>query len=394
MTVQSRRSRRVPAGRAGLGRRASITLLTAAAAVALCANTASAAQGTAVDPNYLLSVSCPDASHCFAVGQHTKPLGQPVTAIEQLSGGTWAPVPSPKPPGSTFTMLGGVACTSARNCLAVGTYGTSPSTSFPLAQRWNGTAWSLVSVPTAGSTSSRLESIACTSARNCWAVGTDRHGTLAEHWNGSTWAIVASPVAGAGFYPEAGVSCPGASDCWAVWSWFSASGSQVGTLTAHWNGAAWSKVTTPTSGASHSMLNGVSCASASACMAVGNGPKGALAEQWNGSAWSLSLNGAPAANSGLGGVWCTGASACLAVGTQSTGPAAQIDQSVRWNGTAWSRLTTPNPPNHLDLHGLQGIACVTASDCWAVGGSASTGEPGLASSIIEHWNGTKWSLVH
>ena len=57
-------------------------------------------------------------------------------------------------------------------------------------------------------------------------------------------------------------------------------------------------------------------------------------------------------------------------------------------------MATPNPATgKLNVHGLQGIACVTASDCWAVGGSGSTGEPGLASRIIEHWNGAAWFLV-
>jgi hypothetical protein len=399
MTVQSRRSWRVPAARAGLGRRVFVPLVTAAAAVALCANAAGAAPRTAsaaaINPNYLWGVSCADASHCFAVGQHTKPLGQPVAGIDQLSGGTWAPVPSPEPPGSASAALSGVACTGARSCLAVGTYTTSSGKSFPFAQRWNGTAWSLISVPAAGSTSSSLDSIACASARSCWAIGSDRHGTLAEHWNGSTWAIVASPAAGTSrFYPQAGVSCPAASNCWAVWSWYSASGSHYGTLTAHWNGTAWSKVATPTSGDSRSMLNGVSCSGVSACMAVGHGPKGGLAQRWNGSAWSLTLDGAPAATWGLMGIWCSGDSACMAVGFQSTGPNSAVDLAARWNGTAWSQLTTPNPADEGDVHGLQGIACITASDCWAAGGSASTGDPGFGRRIIEHWNGTKWSLVH
>jgi hypothetical protein len=368
------------------------------AAVALCASAASAAPRTAgaavINPTFLSSVSCPDASHCFAVGQHTKLLGQPVTAIDQLSGGTWAPVRSPEPPGSTSAALAAVACTSARNCLAAGTYTKSPSKSFPFAQRWNGTAWSLVSVPAAGSTSSRRDSIACTGARSCWAVGSDRHGTLAEHWNGSSWAIFASPAGGTrGFYPGASVSCPVTNNCWAVWSWFSASGTHYGTLTAHWDGTAWSKVTTPTSGASQSMLNEVSCSAASACVAVGNSPKGALAQRWNGSAWSLSLDGAPLPSSALIGVWCSGASACMAVGTRITGGNSEIDVAARWNGTTWSPLSVPSLAR-WPVSNLSGIACPTASGCWAVGGTANPGAPGAGQHIIARWNGTKWSLVH
>ena len=388
MDVQSHRSWRVPAARAGLGWRVFTPLLTAVAVVALSANTAGAAPRTAtaaaVSPNYLWSVSCPDASHCFAVGQHTKPLGQPVAAIDQLSGGTWAPVHSPGPPGSASATLVGVACASASNCLAVGTYDTSSGKSFPFAQRWNGTAWSLVTVPAAGSTSSSLDSIACASARSCWAVGSDRHGTLTEHWNGSAWAIFASP-GGAGARLNS-VACVAPGVCWAVGE------TQAGTLTLQWNVQAWTKQATPSSGTSGGILTGVSCASPTLCMAVGSGPGGMLTQQWDGKSWSLSGQVPMSAPQGAS---CLGGLVCMAVGVRHTNPPQQseLTMAARWNGSAWSRLSTPKPASNLNVHGLEGIACVTASDCWAVGGSGSTGEPGLASRIIEHWNGTRWSLV-
>ena len=47
--------------------------------------------------------------------------------------------------------------------------------------------------------------------------------------------------------------------------------------------AGWSIQTTPNpAGGSGSILNGVSCTSASACTAVGNSSNGTLAEGWNG----------------------------------------------------------------------------------------------------------------
>jgi len=56
----------------------------------------------------------------------------------------------------------------------------------------------------------------------------------------------------------------------------------------------WSIVPTPsTAGGPHSLLIGLSCTSASACIAVGaetdssGSPKGTLAERWNGAAWSI-----------------------------------------------------------------------------------------------------------
>jgi hypothetical protein len=149
-------------------------------------------------------------------------------------------------------------------------------------------------------------------------------------------------------------------------------------------------VTTPTSGASQSMLNGVSCANDSACTAVGSSPKGILAQQWNGTAWSISLDGPPARPSGLDGIWCTSGPACMAVGFSATGGDSGKTLAARWNGTAWTPLATPNP-GRWPISALNGIACTAASNCWAVGGSANRGTPGAGRQIIEHWNGTKWS---
>jgi hypothetical protein len=117
-----------------------------------------------------------------------------------------------------------------------------------------------------------------------------------------------------------------------------------------------------------------------------------LTQRWNGESWLLA---GQVRLSAPQGVSCLNGRPCMAVGVRRTTPQQQseLTMAARWGGNGWSRLATPNPANNLNLHGLQNIACVTASDCWAVGGSGSTGEPGLASRIIEHWNGTKWSLV-
>src|SRR5436305_546774 len=41
---------------------------------------------------------------------------------------------------------------------------------------------------------------------------------------------------------------------------------------------------------------------------------------------------------------------------------------------------------------LSGVAALTASNAWAVGGY-DTGGTGLNHTLIEHWNGTAWSIV-
>lgn len=59
-----------------------------------------------------------------------------------------------------------------------------------------------------------------------------------------------------------------------------------------------------------------------------------------------------------------------------------------WDGTAWSRLPSPNPGGAFGSS-LTGVTAVAADDAWAVGsyGAESTG----SRTMILHWNGTTWT---
>ena len=110
----------------------------------------------------------------------------------------WSLQHSPVPPGGTNIYLFGVACPSERVCTAVGYYynGTKDVT---LAERWNGTKWSVQHTPNpAGATSSELDGISCASGSACIAVGDYGNGTaqvtLAERWNGTKWSIQSPPT--------------------------------------------------------------------------------------------------------------------------------------------------------------------------------------------------------
>lgn len=67
---------------------------------------------------------------------------------------------------------------------------------------------------------------------------------------------------------------------------------------------------------------------------------------------------------------------------------SDVDYSLieHWNGTAWSIVPDASPTN-TDLNGVAGVA---TSDVWAVG-LVYTSQ--TQNAIIEHWNGTAWSLV-
>src|SRR5213594_2470128 len=87
----------------------------------------------------------------------------------------------------------------------------------------------------------------------------------------------------------------------------------------------WPVVASPTSPTTDSGLNGVSCASASSCIAVGfyldgSGFSRTLIEKWDGTSWTAasSPNASSASNS-LSGVSCASAGSCTAVGSYDTG---------------------------------------------------------------------------
>jgi hypothetical protein len=233
-----------------------------------------------------------------------------------------------------------------------------------------------------------------------------------EAWNGSTWTLVPLPLPdgeGGGLFDA---TCVNGSNCWAVGAAVAAgSGNPTGTLIEQWNGTSWSVVPSPTPsgpGVVGAILSSVSCTSATSCMAVGyatdfNGNNlSDVIEQWNGSGWTI----VPGAATGqafdqLMRVQCPSPADCWAVG--NAGPASQMsgflpifpgavgDQGLieHWDGSAWSIVPSTTEP--LPSGGyLSGLQCVGDSDCWASG--ATTDDTGNASGILmEHWDGTSWS---
>ena len=280
--------------------------------------------------------------------------------------------------------------------------------------------WYVATVPGTGSDDVLIGST-CANALECWAVGITLlnigggqsfPSPLMESWNGSTWTLVPLPLPdgeGGGLFDA---TCVNGSDCWAVGGAVTAgNGNPTGTLIEQWNGTSWSVVPSPTPsgpGVVGAILSSVSCASASNCMAVGyatdlNGNNLTdVTEQWNGSSWTI----VPSAATGqafdqLTRVQCLSAADCWAVG--NAGPASQMsgflpifpgavgDQGLieHWDGSAWSIVPSTTEP--LPSGGyLSGLQCVGDSDCWASG--ATTDVNGNASGILmEHWDGTSWS---
>jgi hypothetical protein len=141
--------------------------------------------------------------------------------------------------------------------------------------------------------------------------------------------------------------------------------------------AGWSIQENP---ATAGTLSGVSCASATACMAVGS--RG-LTEEWNGTEWTVQAT----PNEGtLKAVSCSSATACIAVGNLEAQPLAES-----WNGTTWSVLTPPALPAGATHGYLVGVSCTSGTQCTATGESGGS-EVGAGTALVERLAGTEWAI--
>jgi hypothetical protein len=303
------------------------------------------------------------------------------------------------------------------------------------------------SVVPSPSVTGTLVATAAIADNDIWAVGRGggAPGTLAEHFDGRRWRAVPTPP-----LPSGGINGPGgqffgvagtaSNDVWAVGFKIGPDNPDFGLqLIEHWNGTAWSEVTSPL--VEGDSLRAVAAISANDVWAVGNrseqGFENALIEHWDGTAWSIvpdsSISGVGASTNILlsvsadasNDVWAVGSETLLhfngttwsevpspfmhansvtalspsnawAVGTvtvfadhrQHTKPAIE-----HWDGTSWSIVSSPNPnPAPTRDTALYGIAAVSADDIWAVGAGNFSTNSGTAT-LIEHWDGTSWTIV-
>jgi hypothetical protein len=199
-----------------------------------------------------------------------------VTLAERWIGTAWSVQETPNPTGTKESYLNAVSCTSATVCEAVGFYHNSSGTVVTLGETWNGTAWSVQETPNpTGAKESTLFGVSCTSSTACTAVGyyVNSSGsvvTLAERWNGTAWSVQETPnPSGAKESRTYGVSCASAMACTAVGYYVNSSGTIL-PLAEAWNGTAWSVQEPPgPSGANEGRTYGVSCTSSTACAAAG-----------------------------------------------------------------------------------------------------------------------------
>jgi hypothetical protein len=186
------------------------------------------------------------------------------------------------------------------------------------------------------------------------------------------WTIVSSPNVGAVNNLKA-VAAISPTDIWAVGNynngllevkpgqWTNPNPNR--TLALNWNGARWSQVPSPNTGAGDNYLEGVAAISHSDVWAVGHYNQARIMDD--------------------NGYW------------QQAGPAESL--ILHWDGKAWKSLPAPDLGNVNTR--ITAISAIAKNDVWASGYYGDNDDPyesgktDLARTLVLHWNGTRWSIV-
>lgn len=221
-------------------------------------------------------------------------------------------------------------------------------------------------------------------------------------------SVIAGPASGAAGVPQAavrpaataystagglnGAAAVSNSSAWAVG--YAGKSSAPKILMLHWNGKAWSRVTSPGVLTATGELSAITAVTAKSAWAVGytggigTGKNHSLLLHWNGSTWSQVTSPAPVTGGSLAAITATAKSG-WAVGYVNTNPSAPLCCAgtplvFRWNGSKWSRLTTKLGKGSY----LNGVASTATNTAWAIGGPLA-----MITGAVAKWNGSAWSWV-
>jgi hypothetical protein len=120
------------------------------------------------------------------------------TLIEHFNGTKWSVVPSPNP-GKLRNILYGVAAISDSDVWAVGEAQNTTGSWQTLAERWDGSSWSVVPAVNQGLNGNQFYAVKAIASDNVYAVGQQAstgfpNKALIEHWDGTAWNVEPEPA--------------------------------------------------------------------------------------------------------------------------------------------------------------------------------------------------------
>jgi hypothetical protein len=229
-----------------------------------------------------------------------------------------------------------------------------------------------------GPDSRSVADVTALSPDDAWAVGgqlrASRGVPFAEHWDGASWTEVPLPDGLPGSLD--GVTASSPADVWAL--------DGYARRLLRWNGQSW----TDTTMAPHGWVGATALSPDSVWAGSSTGEGTEYLQHWDGKQWSsyavqMSTLESLAVISD-DDVWMVGR-----YGANAT--------AVHWDGTALTRVPLPDiaTPEGAETS-LHSVTALTSNDVWAVGDYdwlPTDGQPRQYRSVALRWDGTSWTRV-
>jgi hypothetical protein len=368
--------------------------------------------GAGTNPKvFLNALVCPSSGNCQIAGDYTDSSNNQQGLLVSESSGTWAAGATAPLPANSATSpnihvtVDDMACTSAGNCVAVGSYDdNAPSQQGLLLTETSG-SWSAAEAPlptgAAADPRASLNSVTCPSAGNCIAVGSYKDATaggegLLLNLSSGTWTATGAPLPaspaprGGGFDSVAipSVSCDSADDyCVAGGMYENSTGNftplllinSTGTSSTSWTASA--PALPGDANNTSSELTAFQCFSSTNCNGVGfygtttSNIEGLLLDESSGT-WTQTVAGLPAGAKTSGQFVAPGTLSCTSAGNCTTA-ASYVDGSGNQQGLlltesagTWATGTEASLPANAGSNpfaALTSVACPSAGNCTAVG---------------------------
>jgi hypothetical protein len=288
-------------------------------------------------------------------------------------------------------------------CVAVGEHFSNPDYTTQLVESGGANGFSPISLGNPkGANWSALSEVSCRTSTFCLLVGAagtarkTRKGivytshAIAYRWGGDTVHPVSLPIPARARSSElAGVSCPTATNCLAVGNFVDSAGRSL----------PYSVLWTPAASRLHlanslgpkafTVFQDVSCAAVDQCVAIGDTAQRrvtSFAERYSAGSWSV-MHPSTGPNTAFFDVSCPVTRYCVAVGSHSSNPLIEA-----WNGSRWKWEAFPAASRPFTDESLGHVSCITTTLCAAVG---YRHDPAVRYSYLTlalGWNGKKWTF--
>ncbi len=330
-----------------------------------------------------------------------------------------------------ITEVGGIEAISSTQIWVVGS-GNSPNGRVNHLYRFDGTAWEPVTDPVIEQFD-EINDISTHPSGEVWLSGYDANFVKQmAYFNGTTWSVIPPPANGSNLYGDAVIQAVAphtllatnfyrfnGQDDSLVWQWdgttwststvvetgttlflrgFGASDTERwivgrnfdnGTLTQRWNGTGWESIASANGGTGDNVLSAVDGTSANDIWATDNIDEQAKVLHWDGSMWEITNTPAITTGLTLEGIDAFAPNDVWSVGWTYVDNLLNYQTViVRWNGTTWNRVASPNPGG-TEVDQLHDVVALSTTDAWAVGETGGTGD----NALILRWNGSNWQNV-